>query len=442
MNVISLFDGMSCLQIALKELGIIPEKYYASEIDKYAIKQTQLNFPDTIQLGSVTEWRTWDIDWSTISLIGAGSPCQGFSFAGKQLAFDDPGSKLFFEFVTILNHCKKFNPNVKFLLENVDMKKDHLRIISEFVGVFPVNLNSNLVSAQNRSRWYWSNIKTKKVGLFDEVYTDIPQPKDQGILLKNILEDEVDEKYFIHNPKFGFEGMDINGKGNNLRIGASNSQDKKHNFDLISVLNDNGVLRETKKANCIDANYWKGMDNHAQRSMIVAMRGRNPENPNDRRTGSPTEQRLEPNTTGKTNCLTSVQKDNLVMMQIPHGFNKGGEVAKDGKAPPMTKSSWEQNNLLITDNYIQWDGVGFNQDNRAYFEDGKSGAIDVKANRQKYLTQSRIRRLTPKECQRLQTVPEWYKWEGMSDTRIYAALGNGWTVKVIQHILSFLNYKC
>jgi DNA (cytosine-5)-methyltransferase 3A len=197
MKVLSLFDGMSCGRIALKELGIIPEKYYASEIDKYAIKQTQLNFPDTIQLGSVTEWRTWNIDWKEINLILAGSPCQGFSFAGKQLAFDDPRSKLFFEFAGILNHCKKFNPDVKFLLENVDMKKDHLRIISEYVGVFPENINSNLVSAQNRSRWYWSNIRTKNVGLFDEVYTDIPQPKDEGILLKDILEDEVDEKYFI-----------------------------------------------------------------------------------------------------------------------------------------------------------------------------------------------------------------------------------------------------
>src|ERR1035437_272209 len=123
MNVLSLFDGMSCGQIALKELGIIPGKYYASEIDKYAIAQTQLNFPNTIQLGSVTEWKDWDIDFKSIDLLCAGSPCQGFSFAGKQLAFDDPRSKLFFVFIEILNHIKKLNPDVKFLLENVDMKK-------------------------------------------------------------------------------------------------------------------------------------------------------------------------------------------------------------------------------------------------------------------------------------------------------------------------------
>ena len=116
MKVLSLFDGMSCGQIALKQLGIIPEAYYASEIDKHAIKQTQLNFPDTIQLGNVTKWKEWDIDWKSIDLVLAGSPCQGFSFAGKQLAFDDPRSKLFFVFIDILNHIRSLNPDVLFLL--------------------------------------------------------------------------------------------------------------------------------------------------------------------------------------------------------------------------------------------------------------------------------------------------------------------------------------
>ena len=122
--ILSLFDGMSCGQIALKECGVKVEKYYASEIDKFAIAQTQLNFPDTIQLGSITEWKSWDIEWNNINLILAGSPCQGFSFAGKQLNFQDEQSKLFFVFVDILNHVKKLNPDVKFLLENVNMKKE------------------------------------------------------------------------------------------------------------------------------------------------------------------------------------------------------------------------------------------------------------------------------------------------------------------------------
>ena len=189
MKVLSLFDGMSCGQIALKEGGFVIDKYYASEIDKFAIKQTQLNFPNTIQLGSVTEWQTWDIDWSKIGLIGTGSPCQGFSFAGKQLAFDDERSKLFFVFVDILNHAKKFNPEVKFLFENVNMKKSHMKVINDYLGLHGVNINSNLVSAQNRNRWYWSNIRTKRIGLFGDLVTDIPQPKDRGILLRDILED-------------------------------------------------------------------------------------------------------------------------------------------------------------------------------------------------------------------------------------------------------------
>lgn len=197
MKVLSLFDGMSCGQIALKQLGIIPEKYYASEIDKHAIKQTQLNFPGTIQLGDVTKWKKWDIDWESINLVLAGSPCQGFSFAGKQLAFNDPRSKLFFVFIDILNHIRSLNPDVLFLLENVNMKKSYMRIISKFCGVFPVNINSSLVSAQNRDRWYWTNIRTKRVGLFNEVYTNIPQPEDKGILLHDILEKEVDEKYYV-----------------------------------------------------------------------------------------------------------------------------------------------------------------------------------------------------------------------------------------------------
>lgn len=154
MKVLSLFDGMSCGRIALHELGIVPETYYASEIDRHAIAQTRHNFPDTVFLGDVERWRDWDIDWERLDLVMGGSPCQGFSFAGKQLAFDDPRSRLFFVFAEILDYARSRNPRVKFLLENVNMKKDYLRIISEHVGVFPVNINSAPVSAQNRNRWY------------------------------------------------------------------------------------------------------------------------------------------------------------------------------------------------------------------------------------------------------------------------------------------------
>lgn len=175
MNVLSLFDGISAGQVALERAGIEVENYYASEIDKYAIKVTQANYPYTIQLGDVTKWREWDIDWASIDLLIGGSPCQGFSFAGKQLAFDDPRSALFFVYVDILNHIRSVNPDVKFLLENVKMKKEYLDVISEQLGVEPVFINSALVSAQNRQRYYWANWE---FGL----------PEDKGIVLNDILE--------------------------------------------------------------------------------------------------------------------------------------------------------------------------------------------------------------------------------------------------------------
>lgn len=175
MKVLSLFDGMSCGQIALNRIGITPEKYYASEIDKHAIKITMSNYPGTIQLGDVTKWREWDIDWTSIDLLIGGSPCQGFSFAGKQLAFDDPRSKLFFVYVDILNHLRSVNPNVKFMLENVKMKKEHLAVISETLGVEPIFINSALVSAQNRQRYYWCN-------------WHVEQPIDKGIVLADVID--------------------------------------------------------------------------------------------------------------------------------------------------------------------------------------------------------------------------------------------------------------
>lgn len=178
MNVLSLFDGMSCGQIALNRIGIKPAKYYAAELDKYAITVTQANYPSTIQLGDVTNWREWDIDWASINLLIGGSPCQGFSFAGKQLAFDDPRSKLFFVYVDILNHIRSLNPEIKFMLENVKMKQEYLDVISEHLGVEPVFINSALVSAQNRQRYYWSN-------------WEFGQLEDKGIMLVDIIENGV-----------------------------------------------------------------------------------------------------------------------------------------------------------------------------------------------------------------------------------------------------------
>ena len=172
MNILSLFDGISCGRVALERAEIPVMNYYASEVDKYAIQVSRKNWPDIIQLGDVTQWESWDLP--KIDMILAGSPCQGFSFAGKQLAFDDPRSKLFFVFVNIL---KALQPHY-FLLENVKMKKEFQDVISQALGVEPIEINSALVSAQNRKRLYWTNIQ------------GIEQPEDKGILLRDIVFDD------------------------------------------------------------------------------------------------------------------------------------------------------------------------------------------------------------------------------------------------------------
>lgn len=177
LTVLSLFGGMECGRITLDKMGITPKRYYSSEIDKFARKEVAANYPCVIQLGDVTKWREWNIDWSSIDLLIGGSPCQGFSFAGKQLAFDDPRSALFFVYVDILNHVKSVNPDVKFMLENVKMKKEYLDVITKYLGVEPVFINSALVSAQNRQRYYWTN-------------WEITQPDDRGILLADIIESD------------------------------------------------------------------------------------------------------------------------------------------------------------------------------------------------------------------------------------------------------------
>lgn len=171
MNVLSVFDGLSCGQIALNRVGIKYDKYFASEVDKHTIKVTQHNYPNTIQLGDVTKVKGSDLP--KIDLLFGGSPCQGFSFAGKQLNFEDSRSKLFFEFVRLKNELQ---PKY-FLLENVVMKQEFQDVITEYLGVEPIKINSNLVSAQTRERLYWTNIP------------NINQPEDLGITLNDILED-------------------------------------------------------------------------------------------------------------------------------------------------------------------------------------------------------------------------------------------------------------
>lgn len=442
MNVLSICDGMSCGQIALKGLGIPVENYYASEIDKFAIKQTQLNFPGTIQLGDMENWHQWDIDWSSIDLVLAGTPCQGFSFAGKQLAFDDPRSRLFFVFVDILNHVRKFNPSVKFLLENVKMKKEYLRIITGYMGVHPVLINSALVSAQNRERYYWTNIRTKQVGLFGELHSDIPQPEDRGILLKDILEDEVDERYYLSNKIL--KVLNNRPKGyDTLKILEKDSLEKTRTIraGIAKMATNDTYIKEN--IICISSNQSHATMSINKSTPLVAAMGM-----------------------GGGHVPMIVQKE--------RGFNNGG-IFKE-KSPTLSSNSWKQNNLVIQLNPSKESGGKQPyQQNRVYSIEGKLPALSAElggrsniflgniysnnsqggkaksatingeaggggAKTGLYLTGSRIRRLTPLEVSRLQTIPEWYKWE-CSDTQIYKMCGNGWTIEVIKHVLQFLKFN-
>ena len=330
MNVLSLFDGISAGQVALEKAGISVDKYYASEVDKFAIDVTQKNHPNTIQLGDVTKWREWDIDWSSIDLVIGGSPCQGFSFAGKQLNFDDDRSKLFFEFVDICNRVIDYNPKMKFLLENVKMKKEYQDVISSYMGIEPIQINSSLVSAQNRVRLYWTNIQP------------VEQPEDKGIVLADIILSDVDEKYYLTDKAIDY--MD------RLRNGKPRWEYHKNPID--------------GKAACLTANMYKGVP---------------------------------------YGVLKLSTCDQVATLSIKGNDSIKRVYGKMGKSPYLTT-------------------MGGGHREPKVFDDLKMVA----------------RKLTPIECERLQTFPDNYT-EGVSNSQRYKALGNSWTVDVIAHI--FKNLK-
>ena len=289
--MLSLFDGMSCGRIALDQLGIPVTNYYASEIDKWAIKVSAANYPDIIQLGDVRDVKPGDLP--KIDLLIGGSPCQGFSFAGHQLNFDDPRSKLFFEYVRLL---KALEPKY-FMLENVRMKKESMDIITNMLGVEPIAINSNLVSAQNRYRLYWTNIPIHG------------QPKDRGVVLKDIV-----------------ESSHIN-------------RDKFH---------------------CLKTHRYKG----GKKKLVFSKEG-----------------------LCRVGDADIKAKDYNRRVYHP-----------DGKSPTLTAmQGGHQEPKIINEDAVTW------------------------------------RKLTPLECERLQTVPDNYT-NHVSNTQRYRMLGNGWTIEVIKHI--------
>jgi site-specific DNA-cytosine methylase len=242
-NVLSLFNGMNTGRQALENVGIKVNKYYSSEIKPYAIELTQYHFPDTIQIGDVTKWKDWDIDWKSIDLILSGSPCQDLSAAGKRAGINGEKSSLFFTFVEILEHIKLLNPNVLFLQENVgSASKLDVGIMSRALGVYPVRINSSLVTAQLRDRYYWSNIRTKET-MFDLV-TDIPQPKDKGILLKDILTSGYNKRKKANCLTEGLISKNIS-----KDLFSENWQKylKKRPQSMVILINENDLLRLPNK---------------------------------------------------------------------------------------------------------------------------------------------------------------------------------------------------
>lgn len=452
MVILSLFNGMSCGYMALQEAGIPVTKYYSSEVDKHAVAMSSILYPDTIQLGDVRNIDVNELD--KVDILIGGSPCQSFSFAGKMKGmstkcekeilsleqylelkeqnFEFEGqSYLFWEYVRIYTELRLINPDIKFFLENVLMVEKWERLISKTLDVNPIMINSALLSAQNRKRLYWTNIGMAPAGLFGEMTSTIKQPEDKGVLLKDILEENVAEKYYLSDKALKY-----------LEKDTTNGWS-----DRLSMLN----YDDKDKAGCITANHSKGVPYNMIK--CVAMRGRNPENPKSRESGLPTEQMIEPRDDGKTICLTSVQKDNLVM-QINPSKESGGKQPyqqnrvchTEGISPALC--AHKSDLLILGCDYRTDEGFRIR-------ENGKSGTLAARARNdescgqlaviQQPTTDYRIRRLTPRECGRLQTVPEHLLDKmlssGISDTQLYKMFGNGWTVSVIAHILSYLNNK-
>ncbi len=293
MNVLSLFDGISAGQLALQRAGISVSQYYASEIDKYAIKVTQHHFPDTIQLGDVCQVKANALP--KIDILLAGSPCQGFSFAGKQLAFEDPRSKLFFEFVRLLHETRP----TWWLLENVRMKKEHEQVITNLVGRKPLRFNSALVSAQNRERLYWTNIPVNSI------------PKDRGIMLKDILEHGIAsvEKSPCIDAEYGKAGYSINHKQSQKKYMVIQLNPSKECAGTQPSI-QNRIYSEEAKSPALVSQMSGQVYKIAQAVRQVGRKLNNGKR-DDNNPDIPTTQQIEFGGQ-KSNCLTSVSKDSLI----------------------------------------------------------------------------------------------------------------------------------
>lgn len=340
MNVLSLFDGKSSGYTALEMIGITPTNYYSSEIDKYAIQVSNAIHPNQIRLGDVTKWREWDIDWGSIDLILGGFPCQAWSMTGKQLGDKDERGMLFWVMLDIMKEVRKHNPNAHFLIENVKMKKEFEEYITHHTEqalgeVHKILINSALVSAQNRNRYYWTSWHSE-------------QPKDKGIYLNDIID---------------FDNKDINSPGWHKWFELNHEFQLSKHHSKICTDNLNG------KAICMTARQFASWNGNIIKVGRIVGRKINPltGKREDYNKNIHTIQYLEPRCDYKSGCLTTVQKDNVLVGDFVYRF------------------------------------------------------------------------LSPRECFRLQTIPEHYIDKilscGVSPSQLYKIAGNGWTDEVIAHLL-------
>ncbi len=454
--MLSLFGGIETGYAALKDAGISIENYYSSEIDKHAIKVTSWNYPQVVHLGDVKGVSVKDLPFIP-DLLLAGFPCTDLSVAGKQGGFDNERSGLFFEAVRILRECLAVNPNVLFLFENVPMAKRFERVINETIGIAPWKNCASLVSAQTRKRLWWSNIRTKQVGLFGDLHTDFPQPEDRGILLKHILENVVHKKYLVSETaiarfdrsQYSKPQIDPEKSGTILVKNNSGQLSGDNGTTLIGVVNDNGSLRQVEKSNCIDANFHKGADNHGQSPLAVVAHNMMPRNGK----GQGGKGHLS-KTDGKSYCCDTGQANavEFVSGQIrPRYFDDSGKkhYGKTDSAPHRTGFLEFNSNPGKTGTFLAANknvNVVYQQD-RVNDEFGKSRPVPAgkHGNAQHHTvtqTHGTLRRLTPVEVCRLFTLPDdlFQTPAGplIAETNQYKCLGNGWVMKVVSHIFSFL----
>ena len=387
-NVLSLFDGLSGGRIALERAGVKVDTYYSSEIDKYAIQIANKNYPqdEVNRLGDVTKWQDWNIDWSSIDLVTGGFPCQAWSVAGKQQGDRDERGMLFWTMLDIMKKVLESNPKAKFLIENVKMKKEFEEYItlhtSNALGVVYKHLiNSSLVSAQNRQRYYWTNIY------------GIEQPEDKGILLRDVLE-----------YKTGYEN-DI--KTNEIvKTLNPKKEDGTQTYQQDRIYDVNGkMIALAAQLNgrynialrpCEPREYKKYSICHHTADAIDIK-------------GNECIKRVYADS-GKAPTLTTMtgghREPKVLIADIV--INQGKEVAK---------RNIDKSHCLMARDY-----KGF----------GNQGMTGVR-----YDGQHSYRKLTPLECERLQTLPDGYT-EGVSNSQRFKMIGNGWTISVISHILNGL----